>query len=91
MVAESWLDHPAEPSQYSRQQHQMLLKAGQMIVAWAVEVARYEADVDWQWARGPDDDPVVTANALARLIRDTRSVVEWAEALFMAARPDDDH
>jgi hypothetical protein len=66
----------------------MLLKAGQMIVSWAVEVARYEADVDWQWARGLEDDPVVTANALARLIRDTRSVVEWAEALYMAAQSD---
>ena len=53
-------------------------------------MARYEADVDWQWARGPDDDPTVTANALARLIRDTRSVVEWAEALYMATRPDED-
>jgi hypothetical protein len=30
----------------------------------------------------------VTAAALARLIRDTRSVVERAETLLLAARPD---
>lgn len=61
-----------------------------MIVGWAVEVARYEADLDWRWVRGADDDPAVTASALERLIRDARSVVEWAETLYVAALPDDD-
>jgi hypothetical protein len=92
VVADPWLDPQAEPPNYSARQHQTLLKAGQMIVGWAVEVARYEADLDWQWVRGADDDPAVTAGALARLIRDARSVIECAEALYTAVLSDDvDH
>ena len=89
VVAGPWLHQLAESPQFSARQHETLLKAGQMIVAWAVEVARYEADLDWKWVRGADDDPAVTAGALARLIRDARSVVEWAEALYTAALHDD--
>jgi hypothetical protein len=90
VVAEPWLDQLTDSPQFSARQHETMLKAGQMIVAWAVEVARYEADLDWHWVRGADDDPAVTAGALARLIRDARSVVEWAEGLYMAALPDDE-
>ena len=50
--------------------------------------ARYEADIDWQWAHSDDDDPAVTASALARLIRDSREVVGRAEALLVAALAD---
>jgi hypothetical protein len=73
---------------HSLHQHQAVLKAGQLIVDWAVEVARYEADLDWRWVRGAGTDPAMTASALARLIRDTRSVVDRAEALLRAAQHD---
>lgn len=88
VVAEPWPEHPTDYPRYSLRQHQALLKAGQLIVDWAVEVARYEADLDWQWVRGAGNDPSVTAGALARLIRDTQAVVDRAEALLLAARPD---
>lgn len=73
---------------YSPDQHQTLIQAGQTIIAWAVEVARYEADIDWQWSHRDDDDPTVTASALARLIRDAREVVGRAESLLVAALAD---
>ena len=73
---------------HSLHQHQAVLKAGQMIVDWAVEVARYEADLDWRWVRGAGTDPAVAASALARLIRDTRLVADRAEALLLAAQHD---
>lgn len=88
-VAEAWLRQTAECSQYSPRQQEVLSKAGQLILEWAVEVARYEADIDWQWIHRADD-PAVTASALTRLIRETRSVVERAEALLLAAQPDED-
>ena len=78
------------PTYTTRQQQQVLAKAGQVIVEWAVEVARYEADIDWQWVHGDDDDPAATLNALTRLISESRSVVERAEALLLAALPDDE-
>jgi hypothetical protein len=81
---------PSHDPQYSSRQHQALLKAGQLIVEWAVEVARYEADLDWQWVHRRDDDPAVAARALARLIHDARSVVERAEGLLRAALPEDE-
>lgn len=80
---------PAGQPHYSSRQHQALLKAGQLIVEWAVEVARYEADLDWQWVHRRDDDLSVTASALARLIHDAQSVVERAESLLRAALPED--
>ena len=80
---------PTGYPRYSPRQHQALLKAGQLIVEWAVEVARYEADLDWQWVHGSNEDPVVTASALARLLHDTRSVMERAEALLMATLSDE--
>jgi hypothetical protein len=73
---------------HSFHQHQAVLKAGQLIVDWAVEVARYEADLDWRWIHGAGSDPAVTASALARLIRDTRAVADRAEALLLAAQHD---
>jgi hypothetical protein len=73
---------------HSLHQHQAVLKAGQLIVDWAVEVARYEADLDWRWVHAAGSDPAVTASALARLIRDARSVAARAEALLLAAQHD---
>lgn len=78
----------ARQPRYSEGQRETLVKAGQLIIEWAVEVARYEADIDWQWAHRDDDDPAVTASALARLIRDSREVVGRAEALLVAALAD---
>lgn len=79
---------PARQAQYSDDQREMLVKAGQLIVEWAVEVARYEADIDWQWSHRDDDDPAVTASALARLIRDAREVVGRAEGLLVTTLAD---
>jgi hypothetical protein len=59
-------------------------------VEWAVEVARYEADLDWQWVHRRDDDPSVTASALARLIHDAHAVIERAESLLRAALSEDE-
>lgn len=79
---------PTGYPQYTPRQHQALGKAGQLIVEWAVEVARYEADVDGQWIHGARE-PAVTASALARMLHEMRSVVERAEALVVAALEDE--
>jgi hypothetical protein len=83
-----WLRQPAACPKYSPRQQEVLSKAGQLILEWAVEVARYEADIDWQWIHR-DDDPAVTAKALARLIHETRAAADRAEALLNAAIPED--
>lgn len=88
-VAEPWSRPPTGYPQHSPRQQEVLSKAGQLILEWAVEVARYEADIDWQWIHRADD-AAVTASALARLIHETRSVLERAEALLIAALPDDE-
>lgn len=88
-AAEPWRARP--PADLPPAPHdEVLAKAGQLIVEWAVEVARYEADPDWRWVHGAHEDPAVTAGALARLIRETRSVAERAEALLMVALADED-
>lgn len=89
-AAELWPSQESASAEYSPRQQEVLSKAGQLILEWAVEVARYEADIDWQWIYR-SDDPAVTASALTRLIRETRSVLERAESLMMAALPDEEH
>ena len=80
---------PTGYPRYSPRDHQALRKAGQIIVDWAVEVARFEVDLESQWVHGHHDDPVVTANALARLLHDARWAIEHAEAMI-ATLPDDE-
>lgn len=67
----------------------LLIAAGDALIAWAVDLARHEAD-GTRWNRHIDDDPVLTAGQLGWLIATTtttlRQTVAWYTAATLAAR-----
>jgi hypothetical protein len=74
---------------YTADERRRLIAAGDALIAWAVDLARHEAD-GTRWNRHADDDPVLTAGQLGWLIAATtttlRQAVAWYTDATLAAR-----
>jgi len=76
---------------YSAEDRRLLVAAGDVLVAWAADLARHEAADDGpvRWYRTADDDPVLTAGQLGWLVANTtatlRQVIDWYTAATLAA------
>jgi hypothetical protein len=74
---------------YTTDDRLLLIAAGDALIAWAVDLARHEAN-GTRWNRHVNDDPVLTAAQLGWLIATTtttlRQTVAWYTDATLAAR-----